>query len=347
MKNLVFILLFCFSLYAQDIVFSKEVHDGLKSANIHIKAQEYKKAVDILQKIVSKKDEEKAYIDVALGQAYLGFNDFVGASKYFEKALKIEILPKDLYTNTLYNLLQIYLIGQNHKKVVAIFSQYALHVKNIKPDIYASVAISYLKLKNHKQALTYIAKALELEPKNEKFMQSLLAIYYDKKDYKRVCTTLELAYKLSMLKDSYTEQIAHCLYKNNAPLRGANFLKSAIAKGKISNTKANKTLLFNLYLEAKELKLAYEVAKSIGNAKVSLAIIQSLFDKGKYQQTITATTALYFTLDLKNRALVDILKAQSYYYLDNIKEATKLFQQALKNPITKSIAQEWIDFIGE
>lgn len=347
MKKIILFLFLFANLFAKDMVFSKEVYTALNSANKQIEGKNYKKAINLLKDVNPKKDEEKAYIHATLAQAYLSINDLKNASKNLELALGFNTLPKDLHVSTLHNLLQIYLINQNHNKAISTFNAYTLHVKKISPEIHAGIATSYLKIKNHNQALKYIKKALNKKPKNQNFMQVLLAIYYDKKDYKQVCSILESAYRLGILKSSYTKQIAHCLYKNNAPLRGAKFLNSAIKNGKIADTKDNQKLLFNLYLDAKEYDKAYEVAKNANNTSMSLIIIQSLFDKGKYQKTIQATQALQNSLNTKNKALVKLLKAQSYYYLKDKENALKIFTQALKSPITKPMAKDWIKFIKD
>lgn len=347
MKKIILILLLFANLFAKDMTFSKEAYTALNSATKQIEAKNYKKAISTLKSVTPKKDDEKAYIVASLAQAYLSINDYKNASKYFEEALSFNILPKDMQINTLYNLLQIYLLSQNSKKAIKTFNKYILHVKKISPEIYASIATSYLKSKNYSQALKYIKKALSIKPKNQNFMQVLIAIYYEKKDYKKVCSLLESAYRLDILKPSYSKQIAYCLYKNNAPLRGANFLNKAIKRGKIANTKNNQKLLFNLYLDAKEYNKAYEVAKKMQDNKISLIIIQSLFDKGKYKQTINATETLKNTQNTKNKALIQMLKAQSYYYLNDKKNALKTFKLALKNPITKQMARDWIKFISD
>lgn len=347
MKKLILFLLLFASLFAKDMSFSKETYAVLNSANKQIKAKKYKKAISILKNVKPKKDEEKAYVNATLAQVYLSVNDYKNASKNFEKALSFGVLPKEMRSNTLYNLLQIYLIEKNHKKAIVTYDKYVLHVKKISPEIYAGIATSYLKTKNYNQAIKYIKKALSIKPKNENFMQVLIAIYYEKKDYKHLCSLLESAYRLDILKSLYTKQIAYCLYQNNAPLRGANFLKSAINKGRVKNTKENQKLLFNLYLDAKEYDKAYKLAQKMQDNKISLIIIQSLFDKGKYKQTINATESLKNTQSTKNKALIQMLKAQSYYYLNDKKNALKTFKLALKNPVTKQMARDWIKFISD
>lgn len=347
MKKIILFLSIFINLFAKEIIFSKNVYEALNSANKLIDEKKYKNAIDVLNKAKPEKVEEKAYIHSSLAQAYLSINDFKNASKNLEISLNFNVLPADMKIGAIYNLLQIYLIEQNHRKAISTFEKYQTFSKKIDPEIYGSIALSYLKIKKYNLALKYIKKALDKKPKNKNFMQILISIYYDKKDYKQVCSILESAYRLDILKSSYTKQIAHCLYKNNAPLRGAKFLDKAIKIGSAKNTKDNQKLLFNLYLDAKEYDEAYEIASKIRDKTVSLIIIQSLFDKGKYKKTIEASKTLHDSFDIKNRALVKMLEAQSYYYLHDKKNALKLFNEALKNDTTKRMAQDWIRFIQD
>lgn len=343
MKKLFVILIMLFELSAKDMTFSKETYEALSLANKFIETKDFKKAINVLKKANPEKEEEQIYIQNTLAQAYLSIEDYANAAIYIEKTLKLEKLDEKLKKELIGNLLQIYLIKKDYKKSISLFERYKKQNLKISPEIYANIAISHLELKNYKQAIIHIKEALKLKPKNKNFIQTLLLIYYNQKDYKQVCAILESAYRLN-ISGEFATQLANCLYEK-APLRGAKILKEALDSKKIKSTKSSLKLLFSLYINAKEYDKAYETAKSINDNQVSLYIIQSYFDKGKYQKTIEAINSLENSLQADIKPQVKIIQAQSYYYLNDTKKAIELFKAASKLPKVRNYALEWIEFI--
>lgn len=345
MKNFLFIFIIFTNIFAKDIVFSKEVYDALSLANKNIEAKEFKKAINLLKNVKSEKEEEQIYILNTLAQVYLNIEDYANAAANIEKTLNYEKLDDKLKKELISNLLQIYLIKKDYKKSIILFDQYKKQNSKISPEIYANIAVSYLELKEYKQAILHIQKAIKLKPKNKNFIQILLSIYYKLKDYKQVCAILESAYRLD-ISSEFATSLAHCLYEK-APLRGANILQNALSSNKVKSTKSNLKLLFSLYIEAKEYDKAYKIAQKINENQISLYIIQSYFDKGKYEKTIEAVNFLQNSIDPKTKPQIKIIQAQSYYYLNNNKKALEIFKEISKLPKVRSLALEWIKYIKD
>lgn len=343
MKKLLFIFIVFTNIFAKDIVFSKEVYEALSSANKLIETKQFKKAINLLKNAKSKKEEEQIYILNTLAQVYLSLEDYANAAVNIEKILNYEKLDQKLEKELIGNLLQIYLIRKDYKKSILLFKRYKQQNPKISPEIYANIAVSYLETKDYKQAILHIQKAIKLKPRNKNFIQILLSIYYKLKDFKQICAILESAYRLDISTD-FANSLAHCLYEK-APLRGAKILQNALNSNKIKPTKSNLKLLFSLYIEAKEYDRAYEIAQKINENQISLYIIQSYFDKGKYEKTIESIKFLENSIDPKTKLQIKIIQAQSYYYLNDNKKALEILTKVSKLPKFRNLALDWIDFI--
>lgn len=341
MKQIIILLLLCAHIFSKELIFSQEAYKLLKSANTSIKNKNYSQALKLLKSVKTEDKYQEAYIYNLLSNIYLSLENYKNAQIYLTKALSLGTLSSREKTEATYNLFQVYMINKNYKKAVVIFEKYALLTKTVKPKLYANIAIAYMELNNTKKALFYIKKALQKDMKNAHYMQILLSIYSASKNQTQLCSTMEAAYNMGILKSSYIKQLAYCLYKYGTPLRGSRVLQKSINDGLLKKSYSNKKLLFGFFLEAKEYDKALKVASNLKDDTSSLTIIQTLYDKGKYKKTINAIK----TLEPKNRSLTTLIEAQSYFYLGEKKRAKELFKQCLNAKSTRNLARQWLEFL--
>lgn len=102
-----------------------------------------------------------------LAYCYLEQNDFTNAAKYYEEALEVNVKCVDCYINLSYIKLQ-------SKKTIT--SQIDA-LGTSKADMILYDKLNAQKDEIAKSAIPYLKKALDIEPKNEDALKSLLGIY--------------------------------------------------------------------------------------------------------------------------------------------------------------------------
>lgn len=331
MRYFILIALLCINSYAKG---------SLQNAQTLLKEKKYQSAIDVLKQIKSKNAKEKTYVYEMLINGYISLKHYGKAVEYLEEMIALNTLSKGDLQKSRYNLFQLYMITKKSKKAIDFFEKY-YKTKSMQTQIYANISLAYANEKEYKKALFYIQKAMKKDEKNAQYMQVLLYIYSASNNQKELCSSMESAYRLKILKSEYLLQLSYCLYKQGAVLRGANILSESLQKSLIKPTKQANELLFSLYLQSKEYENAKKIAYNLNDDRYTLMLVFALFDMGKYDEIVSIVKEL----KPKAKPLIYMVQAQSYYYLKDIKNAKKTFKKCLGYKNTKLMAKEWLKYL--
>ena len=145
------------------------------------KAQ-YEKAIPIFEKLISL-NRDSEFIYNLLAYAYNRTGDLQNAKENFNKALEIN----DRNSGTHFNLGKIYTRLGDYKKSEQHLLMAILIKKQPVDAEFLSLALTYKRQKNYKDALHYFDRALEENPDNERaLMEKALAADAYFKDKKMV-----------------------------------------------------------------------------------------------------------------------------------------------------------------
>lgn len=210
---------------------------------------------------------------------------------------------------------------------------------------------SYYERKKNKEAIEVLETGLQLFPSKKLWWVQLGMFYLLVEDYKKSLATLDLAYKQGFLvKENELKPLIQLYATNEQPYKAAALIEKHLKDGSLKRDDKNLELLANSWHQAMHVKKA---AKAYGDVAAltkkpdhydkqgSLYIQDEQFKKG--------IDALNKAIELggKNPGRLHMTIAQSYYYLENYKMATKAAKEATKYPQTKKTAKSWLVYISE
>jgi tetratricopeptide (TPR) repeat protein len=211
----------------------------------------------------------------------------------FEKCLAMDALPEAAALGTQYNLGQLYMSVERYKDAAKTLEDWLGRVENPAGSAYYLVAMAHVQLEDANAARPYARKAVEVAKKPvEAWLQLLLAVEFELKNYKQVASvlevlitnfpkknyflqlsavyselgrdkqslsTLELAYVQGLLdRESELLNLAQSYLYHDIPYRAAQVLEKGLAEKIISEDAEHWELLGDSWLHAREYDEALE-----------------------------------------------------------------------------------------
>ncbi len=250
-------------------------------------------------------DFEQAQVNQTYGFAYAQQGKYNESIPYFEKALALNILPKQAQQGMLYSLAGLYATNQNHRKTISTLERWFPDSEDPPGDAFIMMASSYAELNDYPNALPCVRQAIErtAEPK-ESWYQLELAIHFEQENYTAASTLLrkvvaiwpdKLTYwemlsgayrqenppkdqeSLSVLKLAYyrglleTEpkllNLVRIMLFNQLPYEAGKMLADEIQKGRIAGSEKNLDLLLTAWTQAKNFTAAVSVIDQLAPLK--------------------------------------------------------------------------------
>jgi predicted Zn-dependent protease len=181
--------------WAQHVV-NKFAYDGLIEAQEAIDAGRTAEAREILETLREKEsrlnDHEKALLYQSYGYLEAGEERHPEAVGYLEKSLAQEALPDAGQLQTLYNLAQLYLATERFPEAVKALSQWLRASKERpSPTLYMLAAAYYQDGKRDKALTPAILAVRKAEKPKEAWLQLLLSLYVERREYEKAQPVLE------------------------------------------------------------------------------------------------------------------------------------------------------------
>jgi tetratricopeptide (TPR) repeat protein len=272
----------------------KKIYDKLTKAQEFVSAKKYAEAKKILDQINDgRRLNNTERIQLWNFYAYIAFSqdNYPEAIKAYSKMLSLPELQLGIRTSTIYTLSQLYFLTENYPKALENIKKWIKLSETPSPDAYALLGQAYYKLKQFKDAIPALKKAIELrkasgKPIKENWYLLLRATYYELKDYKSMVVVLkelvtlfpkaqyfrDLAGSYSQLGDTKNQLgIMEAMYEkgqltkgsqirnlsslyliHGIPYKAAKALDAAIKQGLLEKTEKNLRLISQAWVQARE-----------------------------------------------------------------------------------------------
>ncbi|MCD6245668.1 tetratricopeptide repeat protein [candidate division WOR-3 bacterium] len=185
--------------------------ESVKSYNIlgyaYSLKKDYKKMVEAYKKAIRmNKNDLQAYVN--LGQYYINVGKYNDALIYLKQAEKIDPdMAKIYYLEGVayFGLKKSKDAIDSYKRAVDLYEKN--NDKKAAKDVYFNVALTYMKMKQHKDAIPYLQKVLEVDDQDKDALMNLGICYINTKEYKKALPIFDKLIQLDPKNlDAYTNR---------------------------------------------------------------------------------------------------------------------------------------------
>ncbi|MGR9114409.1 MAG: tetratricopeptide repeat protein [Gammaproteobacteria bacterium] len=340
----------------------------------------------LLNEVKTGSYEEVAVLR-SLSSVYALKEHYSQAAEYLSKALSLKVLPDKQEQQAILSLGQLYLAAGQHAKAIQTLKPWL--ARNPIPDAETNVMIAnaYTQLKQYRNALPYINKAIQATPKPvESWYQMQLALYYELNDYQSAARTLQKLIRFYPGKKDYWVQLAslyqHAKKYNHAatiknlayrkglldsekdildlanlysyigsPYKAGTLLKNELETKRLSANSKNWELLADAWTQAREYDNAIEalkIAASLNDkGSLYLQLGQIYFEQEKWGLAIAALKKALAKGGLKDPGNAYLMLGMSYFESKKKAEARHAFAAAGKYPKNRKTANQWLNYLDE
>jgi tetratricopeptide (TPR) repeat protein len=373
--------------WAQHVV-NKFAYDGLIEAQEAIDAGRTAEAREILETLREKEsrlnDHEKALLYQSYGYLEAGEERYPEAVGYLEKSLAQEALPDAGQLQTLYNLAQLYLATERFPEAVKALSQWLRASKERpSPTLYMLAAAYYQDGKRDKALTPAILAVRKAEKPKEAWLQLLLSLYVERREYekaqpvlekltnlypkkvywmqlaavygeleqeKKSLAALELVYTQGLMdKDDELRRLARLYVYHELPYLGAQVMEKGLADGIIEQDSEAYEILANAWMRAREFDRAIapltEAAGSAEDGKLFLRLGQAYAEKEDWGAAASALKQAISKGGLEEQGTASLLLGVAFFNQDQLEPARRHFARAAQHEKTRRDAEQWMKLI--
>jgi hypothetical protein len=210
---------------------------------------------------------------------------------------------------------------------------------------------SYYERKMFKKCVEVLETAVQILPEVQLFWTQLGSFYAMVEDYPKSLATMDLAYKKGYLdKESQIKMLATLYAQSDIPHKSAFLLEKYIDSGLVTRDDSNLFTLANSWHAAQHIGKAAsyygELAKMTNLSKHYSKQGMLLNQDEQYAKAIVALKKA-IEIGVKNSGRLNQSIAESYFYLENYKQAYVYVKKALKDPKSRRTAKGWVNFIKD
>lgn len=244
-----------------------------------------------------------------------------------------------------------YALKQLDKMIVPADNAIAAYGDKQNKNPYILKMTSYYERKKYNDAIKTLETVIQIFPEDKSWWTNLGMFYLLVEDYKKGLATLDLAYKQGFLeKESEIKTLASLYSQNEVPYKAALLLEKNIDSGLVTRDDKNLASLANAWHAAQHIDKAAEyygeLAKMTNLAKHYSKQGMLLKQDEQFKPAIVALNKA-LELGVKNKGKLHMSIAESYFYLEQYKQAYKAINLAMKDPKTRRTAKSWVSFIKD
>ena len=280
------------------VLLSKRAGDYISRAENHASRKNYKKAIEILEFHLKRKEAfsktEIANFLYHLSGFYRQEENIKASTKYIKKALDSKALDYNKHLRVLYLLAQIYIEQENLRKGQKTLNKWFSLSEDPSPQSYVLLAYIHhakgnldkalryvehgisltlspkenwldfaasvhIQRKAYKKALPYLEKLVALYPNRSKNWRQLSSLYIILDKKKLALTTLDLAFKKGhMQKKPDVLNLTYLFIDQGLPYQSAKLLEEKIKKEVVPKDQKNLSVLSEAFYQAREGKKSLE-----------------------------------------------------------------------------------------
>ena len=374
----------------ESVGLDRHVAEKLLAANELLAKDQYDGALEIVDALAKRRrlgPPELAQIHRFRGYIHLNQGKMESAAQEFEKSLAQQALDLVAEQGMTYSLAQIYTQLGQYDRALALIDRWFASVESPKPDAYYLKAMILVQQENFRAAVEPAEKAAALSPQpKESWLQLLVAIYGNLKDYPNVAATLErlaalapgkkvywvqlaavqsylardakalatlrLAHEADLLtEDKELRQLARLLYLQELPFQCAKLMEDGLAAGNIATDADSYGLLSNCYLAAREAELALEplarAAELSSDGERYVLLGQILLQREEFESALDALEKGLAKAKPERRGSVQLLIGVAQLGSERYDLAERAFRAAQGDEKVRRAAESYIKFVQE
>jgi tetratricopeptide (TPR) repeat protein len=344
-------------------------------------------ALAMLLEIKGKKDYDIAFLNRFIGVMYAQKGEEKKSLDYLNKALAPDILNEVEQGDTLRLVGDLQMQVQGYKEALVAYDAWMDFTGKTDPNIWMKIAQANLELKQYdkvvpaadkaiaelgdkvnqnpyvlklnsyyerkmfKKCVEVLETAVQVLPEVKLFWTQLGSFYAMIEDYPKSLATMDLAYKKGYLvKESQIKMLANLYAQSEIPHKSAFLLEKYIDSGLVKRDDKNLFTLANSWHAAQHIDKAAsyygELAKMTNLSKHYSKQGMLLNQDEQYAKAIVALKKA-IEIGVKNSGRLNQSIAESYFYLENYKQAYVYVKKALKDPKSRRTAKGWESFIKD
>ena len=368
-----------------DYTVSQAVAKKLTPALEALTSGDDEEAFRLLTRVEKRADRispyERALVYQMLGFLYSDREQFPEALAYFEACLAEEAMPKTSQLQTRFNVAQLYLATENYEKAAEALELWFAEAENPAPRAYYMLAVAHYQSGDVLLAISPAEKAVETATSvQEPWLQLLVGLYYESKQYEKAQEPLEalimlkprkvywtqlsslyvhleqepkslavmqLAYEQDFLEtDREMRQLAQLYLYHSIPYRAARVLEKGLADGIVEEDVDVFAMIANSWLLAREYEAALapleRAAELSPKGDLYARLGQVLLDRERWKASAEALSAALAKGGLTDPGTTNLMLGMALYYQERPARAKKFFSRALRDGSSRETASQWL-----
>jgi tetratricopeptide (TPR) repeat protein len=366
------------------------VAEKLLKANEHLGKDDFAGALAIVDELGKRRKlgpAELAQIHRFRGYIYLNQGKMEPAAAEFEQSLAQGAIDRAAEQAMSYSLAQLYTQLGRFDDALRLIDAWFAGEETPKADAYYLKAMILVQQGKYAEAAEPARIAVEKSPQpKESWLQLLVAIYGNLKDYPNVAATLErlvnvapgkklywmqlaavqnhlergakalatlqLAHRAALLdQDADLRQLARLLYLNRLPFECARVVEESIARSEVAADADAYQLLANCYLAARESDEALaplaRAAELSPDGDMDLLLGQLRLQREEYAAALDALDRALAKAKPEKRGQVQLLIGVAQLGAERLDEAERSFRAARGDEKVRRAAESYLKFVQE
>ena len=285
-------------------------------AQLYFIIENYRKAVDIINKwfVLTAKPTENAYM--LLGQGYYQLEE---------------------YANSLVPLKKAYAMVRERGDVP-------------RENLLLLLRVNYFNLNDYENMLGVLKELVVRYPKSEYWL-TMAGTYSELKRLDKQMSILEMLYEAGMLERGNQQlNLANLYMLHEAPYKAAVLLDKGINEGKIEENIRNLRLLSQAWLQAKEneksLPPLIQAAKLSKDGELDMRLAQAYINLYRYDEAVASLREAFRKGDLKRNDQANIMLGLALFETQKFDASIEAFTKASKDKRSRKAAQTWLGYVN-
>ena len=285
-------------------------------AQLYFIIENYRKAVDIINRwfALTEKPTENAYM--LLGQGYYQLEEYKESLVPLKKAYAMVTGRGDIPKENLLLLLRV----------------------------------DYFNLGDYENMLEVLKELVVYYPKPEYWL-TMAGTYSELKRLDKQMSILEMLYEAGMLQRGNQQlNLANLYMLHEAPYKAAVLLDKGMGEGKIEGNIRNLRLLSQAWLQAQEseksLPPLIRAAKLSKDGELDMRIAQAYINLYRYEEAVEALNTAFKKGGLKRADQANIMLGLALFEIQRFDASIAAFTEASKDKRSRKAAETWLGYVN-
>ena len=285
-------------------------------AQLYFIIENYRKAVDVINKwfTLTEKPTENAYM--LLGQGYYQLEE---------------------YKNSLVPLMKAYDMVKGRGDIP-------------KENLLLLLRVNHFNLNDYENMLKLLKELVVYYPKPEYWL-TMAGTYSELKRLDKQMSILEMLYEAGMLQRGNQQlNLANLYMLHEAPYKAAVLLEKGMGEGKIEQNIRNLRLLSQAWLQAQEneksLPPLIEAARLSKDGELDMRIAQAYINLYRYEEAVEALRTAFKKGGLKRADQANIMLGLALFEIQRFDASIAAFTEARKDKRSRKAADTWLGYVN-